>query len=82
MPQSDEGQVNVTVEREVGTRLGVLDETMKPIEEMVVTDTISYRFEPLPSKVRILSVAPLFAKGIWNIYSRTSISSLFTPPSH
>ena len=51
-----------------------------PIEEMVVTDTISYRFEPLPPKVRIISVAPLFAKGISSIHNRTSISKLFPPP--
>ena len=51
-----------------------------PIEEMIVTDTISYRFEPLPSNVRIISVAPLFAKGIWSIHNRTSISSLFPKP--
>ena len=35
MPQSDEGEVRVDVEMEVGTRLGVIDQTFGPIEAAV-----------------------------------------------
>ena len=35
MPKTDEGEVNVTVEMETGTRLDVLDTTLKPIEALV-----------------------------------------------
>jgi ribose-phosphate pyrophosphokinase len=48
-----------------------------PIKEFVITDTIEYRFEPLPPNVRVLSVAPLFAEAIRSIHERTSISRLF-----
>jgi ribose-phosphate pyrophosphokinase len=48
-----------------------------PITELVITDTIEYRFEPLPPNVRVVSVAPLFAKAIRSIHERTSISRLF-----
>jgi ribose-phosphate pyrophosphokinase len=45
------------------------------LEEMVVTDTIpSYRESP---KIKILSVAALFAKGIRKTHNNESISSLF-----
>lgn len=49
-----------------------------PIKELVITDSLEYRFEPLPKKVKVLSAAPLFAKAILNIYNRTSISALFS----
>jgi ribose-phosphate pyrophosphokinase len=48
-----------------------------PIKELIITDSIEYRFEPLPKKVRIVSAAPLFARAIRNIHRRTSISALF-----
>ena len=48
-----------------------------PIKEFVITDTLEYRFEPLPPNVRVLSVAPLFAEAIRSIHERTSISRLF-----
>ena len=48
-----------------------------PIKELVITDTLEYRFEPLSKKVRIVSAAPLFAKAIRNIHQRTSVSALF-----
>jgi HAE1 family hydrophobic/amphiphilic exporter-1 len=34
MPQSDEGEVQVNVEMEVGTRLAIMDETIKRVEEI------------------------------------------------
>jgi ribose-phosphate pyrophosphokinase len=48
-----------------------------PIKELVITDTLEYRFEPLPHNVHVLSVAPLFADAIRSIHERTSISRLF-----
>ena len=35
MPESDEGEVRVNVEMEVGTRVGVVDETMRKVEAIV-----------------------------------------------
>ena len=49
-----------------------------PIKELLITDSLEYRFEPLPKKVRVVSDAPLFAKAIHNIHRRTSISELFS----
>jgi ribose-phosphate pyrophosphokinase len=49
-----------------------------PIEEVVVTNTL-----PAPDgqhgKIRILSVAPLFARAIQNVYNDDSVSELFDP---
>lgn len=47
------------------------------IAEFVMTDTIEHRFEELPSNVRVVSVAPMFADAIRSIHDRTSISELF-----
>jgi len=48
-----------------------------PIKQLVITDSLEYRFEPLPKKMKIISAAPLFAKAIRNIHRQTSISALF-----
>ncbi len=48
-----------------------------PIKELLITDTLEYRFESLPPNVHVLSVAPLFAEAIRSIHERTSISRLF-----
>jgi ribose-phosphate pyrophosphokinase len=48
-----------------------------PIKRLIITDTIEYRFEPLPPKVTVVSAAPLFAKAILNIHKQTSVSALF-----
>ena len=47
------------------------------LTEVVITDTIEYRFAELPDKVKVISSAKLFARAIRNIYERTSISQLF-----
>jgi len=51
-----------------------------PIKELIVTDTLQYRFEPLPKKVQVVSTAALFAKAIRNIHRQTSVSKLFVDP--
>jgi ribose-phosphate pyrophosphokinase len=48
-----------------------------PIKELVFTDTISYRFEPLAPCCRVVSVAALFAEAILSIHRRESVSRLF-----
>jgi ribose-phosphate pyrophosphokinase len=48
-----------------------------PIKELVLTDTIGYRYEPLPPCVKVISVAKLFAEAILSIHRRESVSRLF-----
>jgi ribose-phosphate pyrophosphokinase len=48
-----------------------------PIKEMVMTDTIGYRYEPLAPNIKVVSVAPLFADAILSIHRRESVSRLF-----
>ncbi len=48
-----------------------------PIKELVLTDTIEYRFEPLPPNCKVVSVAALFADAIMSIHRRESVSRLF-----
>ncbi len=48
-----------------------------PIKELVLTDTIEYRFEPLPPCCKVVSVASLFADAIISIHRRESVSRLF-----
>ncbi len=47
------------------------------IKEIIVTDTVEYRFEPLCSKVKTVTVAPMFAEAISAIHNNRSISALF-----
>jgi ribose-phosphate pyrophosphokinase len=49
-----------------------------PIKELVLTDTIGYRAEPLPPNCHVVSVAALFAEAILSIHRRESVSRLFT----
>ncbi len=48
-----------------------------PIEELVVLDTIALPEEKKLSKIKVLSVAPVFAEAIERIYEEVSISTLF-----
>ena len=48
-----------------------------PLEELIITDSIPNNFEPGKSKIKVLSVASLFAQAIERIHNEDSISSLF-----
>ena len=48
-----------------------------PIKELVLTDTIQYRFEPLAPNCKVISIASLFADAIISIHRRESVSRLF-----
>ena len=48
-----------------------------PIERIYVTDTIENHPFPLPSKTRVVGIAPLLAEAILRIQRRESISVLF-----
>ncbi|MGH2365977.1 MAG: ribose-phosphate diphosphokinase [Chloroflexota bacterium] len=48
-----------------------------PIHLLITTDTVETQPVQLSSKVRVVSVAPLFAEAIRRVHSRESISVLF-----
>jgi ribose-phosphate pyrophosphokinase len=48
-----------------------------PIKELILTDTVEHRFEPLAPCCRVVSVARLFAEAIRSIHRRESVSRLF-----
>ncbi len=50
-----------------------------PIDEVVVTNTLPLPEERAHGKIRVLSVAPLFAHAIQNVYNDESVSELFDP---
>ena len=50
-----------------------------PIEECVVTNTLPLPEERRTGKIRVLSVAPLFAHAIQNVFENESVSELFDP---
>lgn len=47
------------------------------IKEIIVTDTVEYRYEPFSPKIKTVTVAPLFAEAISRIHNNESISALF-----
>ena len=49
------------------------------VEEVVVCDTIPVPLEYQTGKIKVISVAPLFARAIANVYSNRSVSDLFDP---
>ncbi|MCI2241388.1 ribose-phosphate diphosphokinase [Adlercreutzia faecimuris] len=49
------------------------------VEEVVVCDTIPVPLEKQTGKIKVISVAPLFARAIANVYSNRSVSDLFDP---
>ncbi|MDZ4178515.1 MAG: ribose-phosphate pyrophosphokinase [Coriobacteriia bacterium] len=50
-----------------------------PITEVVVTNTLPVPDERRGGKIRVLSVAPLIAHAIQNVYQNESVSELFDP---
>ena len=50
-----------------------------PISEVVVCNTVPVPSERRGGKIRVLSVAPLFAHAIQNVYNDESVSELFDP---
>ena len=48
-----------------------------PIEEVVVTNAVPVPLERQTGKIKVLSLAPLFAKTISNVYTNGSVSALF-----
>jgi ribose-phosphate pyrophosphokinase len=50
-----------------------------PIEEVVVTNTVPVPQERRHGKIHVLSVAPLFAHAIQNVFNDDSVSELFDP---
>lgn len=50
-----------------------------PVEEVVVTNTVPVPDERRHGKIRVLSVAPLFARAVQNVFNDESVSELFDP---
>jgi ribose-phosphate pyrophosphokinase len=50
-----------------------------PIKEVVITNTLLIPEDRQGGKIRVLSVAPLFAHAIQNVYNDESVSELFDP---
>lgn len=50
-----------------------------PIAEVIVTNTLPVPEERRTGKIHVLSVAPLFAHAIQNVYNDESVSELFDP---
>jgi ribose-phosphate pyrophosphokinase len=48
-----------------------------PVEELVVTNTVPLPAEKKTGKIKVLSVAELFAEAIKRIHHSESVSSLF-----
>jgi ribose-phosphate pyrophosphokinase len=49
------------------------------IEEVVVCDTVPVPPERQTGKIKVVTVAPLLARAILNVYQETSVSELFDP---
>ena len=50
-----------------------------PVTEVVVTNTIPVPEEHQHGKIHVLSVAPLFAHAVQNVFNDESVSELFDP---
>jgi ribose-phosphate pyrophosphokinase len=50
-----------------------------PVEEVVVTNTVPVAAERRHGKIRVLSVAPLIAASVDNVFNDESVSELFDP---
>ncbi len=52
------------------------------LRDLLITDTIEHDPGQLPEKVRVVSVAPVFAEAIRSIHRQTSVSRLFPEQAH
>jgi ribose-phosphate pyrophosphokinase len=50
-----------------------------PIKELVITNTILIPADRQHGKIMVLSVAPLFAHAVQNVFNDDSVSELFDP---
>lgn len=50
-----------------------------PVEEVVCCNTIPIPAEKMTGKIKTVSIAPLFARAIENVYDNGSVSTLFDP---
>ena len=50
-----------------------------PVKEVVCCNTIPVPAEKQTGKIKLVSVAPLFARAINNVYNNGSVSTLFDP---
>ncbi|MFQ5410995.1 MAG: ribose-phosphate diphosphokinase [Phycisphaerae bacterium] len=71
------GDIYAAVAHGVMTKGSAARIQASPIKQMVMTDTLEYRFESHSPKVKVISTAALFAKAINNIHRQTSVSKLF-----
>jgi len=69
MPATDEGEVRLTIEMEVGTRLGVIDERFKTIAEIVRREV-----------PELVSIEESIGGGGWRMGSQTGNITIKLPP--
>ncbi|MFZ5801341.1 MAG: ribose-phosphate pyrophosphokinase, partial [Candidatus Omnitrophota bacterium] len=47
------------------------------LKELIITDSIPLDHKKRDAKIKVLSIAPLFAEAIWRIHREESVSCLF-----
>ncbi|MCC7147107.1 MAG: ribose-phosphate pyrophosphokinase [Phycisphaeraceae bacterium] len=70
-------QVYAAITHGLFTRACVEALQESPIKTLLVTDTVEHGLDDLGGKIRVVTVAPLFAEAIRRIHTRQSISVLF-----
>ncbi len=63
-----------------GTAIERLEQA--PVKEVVITNSISRTPNSLPSKIKVLTIAPLLAEAIDRIHNHQSVSVLFKEMAH
>ena len=71
------GKVYAAVSHAVLRKRGFEQLDDSPIEQLIVTDTIANPAAMAHPKVRVVSVAPLFAEAIMRTHNRVGVSELF-----
>ncbi len=77
LKEAGAGDIYAAVTHGVLTKGSAVKLAKSPIKELIITDTVERPFEAPPANLKVISVAPLFAKAIRSIYERSSISRLF-----